>query len=344
MVTDKPLTRVAGLGLAVAVALLLLKLVAYYLTGSKAILSDALESIINVVSGLFLLFSLAVSAEPADADHPYGHGKIEFFAAGLEGGLISLAAILIFIEAVPAFFSPEPPRSLDTGILLVVAAGLVNLGVGWAFVREGRRVRSEALAANGQHLLADFVTSAGVILGLVLVRLTGAIWLDPLTACLVAAQILFTGYRLVRAAVGSLMDTTEPRILERVVAALNSIRQPGMLCPHALRVLRSGRRLHLDLHVSLPRNWTLEQVHAQEKAISQALLAALEEEGEAMLHLDPCDPSCCRCCTLESCPLRSSPFAEETPWTTNGVTAKHVNACPRRLESAPRAAASKGRP
>jgi cation diffusion facilitator family transporter len=307
--------------LLVSVLLLAVKFAAYFLTGSAAVLSDALESIINVITGAFMLVSVTVSSRPADESHPYGHGKIESFSAGLEGGLILLAAIIIVIEAAPRFFSPIPPQRLDLGILLLLGAGSANLGLGFFLLRHGRKHHSDALIADGHHLLTDFYTSGGVILGLFAVRATGWLWLDPLMACLVAVNILVPGFKLVRRSTQNLMNQSDPETLQRVVAALKQIKSPVWLAPHDLRVIRSGRYYHIDLHIHLPHYWTLSQAHEVEMEVAAALLQALGTEGDVMIHLDPCEPSNCSNCDLESCPARRQPFTSSESMTIEKVKA-----------------------
>ncbi len=308
MKTNHPLRRAAWLALMISLLLLVIKFIAYFLTNSKAVLSDALESIINVVTGAFLLFTINVSIQPIDENHPYGHGKIEAFSAGLEGGLIILAAITIIIEAVPAFFTPRPPENIGFGGIMLFGAGIINLLVGVYLLRSGKKHKSEALTADGRHLLADFYTSAGVIIGLLLVHLSGWSWLDPLVACLVAINILLPGLRLLQNAVKNLMNEADPALLDRIVTAFNEIKKPGWLYPHKLRALRSGRYHHIDLHIILPRYWPLSKIHAAEDEINAALLSAIGEEGDIMIHTDPCEPADCGCCNLTPCRERTSRF------------------------------------
>ncbi|MDA8164287.1 MAG: cation diffusion facilitator family transporter [Desulfobacteraceae bacterium] len=308
-----PPRKVALIAFLTSILLLGGKFIAYYLTGSAAALSDALESIINVVTGAFMLVSVAISSRPADESHPYGHGKIEAFSAGLEGGLILLAAMVILGEAAPRFLVPVPPQRLGLGTILLFGAGIINLILGLSVCYYGRRHRSEALEADGRHLLTDFYTSAGVVLGLLGVRSTGWLWLDPLVACLVAIQILVPGTKLVRNAVRNLMNEADPQILQRVVDALANMESPVWLCPHDLRVIRSGNYHHIDLHITLPHYWRLGQAHAVEKEIAAKLLATVGTAGDVMIHLDPCDSACCRSCRLESCPERQAPFAGSEP-------------------------------
>lgn len=311
--------RAARLAFITSFTLLLAKFGAYYLTDSKAVLSDAIESIINVVTAAFLMLSITVSSKPVDKSHPYGHGKIESFSAGLEGGLIIIAAVIIFIEAVPTFFYPQPPHNLGPGLYILGGAGAVNLLVGVYLLQAGRKHKSEALIADGRHLLTDFYTSAGVIIGLLLYNLSGFLWIDPFVACLVALNILIPGIKLFVNSFKNLMNEAEPELLERIVEGLNKIKKPGWLYPHKLRALRSGRYHHVDLHISLPHYWTLTQVHEAEQEITESLLEAIGEEGDVMIHVDPCEPPDCPVCAVEDCTERDSGFNGTRDWTVKEV-------------------------
>lgn len=282
-----------------------MKFGAYLLTGSTAILSDALESIINVVASGFALWSVYLSARPPDLRHPYGHGKIEYFSVGFEGALIILAAVTILYKSISAFFAELQLTHLDRGILLVLAAALVNLGLGVYLVRTGRRTRSLLLEADGRHLLTDVYTSAGVVVGLILVELTGILWLDPLVACLVAGNILFTGWRLMRESFGSLMDAADPEMIERIVGILNTHRKPEWIDIHQLRARRYGPEVHVDFHLILPRDFGLFEAHAHAKEIERLLLESVEEVSEVIVHLDPCEDPFCSQCRRYACDYRA---------------------------------------
>ena len=316
----RTLRMAARLAFVTSLLLLVAKFGAYYLTGSKAVLSDAIESIINVVTGAFLVLSILVSTRPVDENHPYGHGKIEAFSAGLEGGLIVLAAIIILVEAIPAFFAPHPPTNLGPGIFILGGAGAINLVVGLFLLHTGKKHKSEALRADGHHLLTDFYTSGGVIIGLLLFKVTGLAWIDPLVACLVAINILIPGSRLFNNSIKNLMNEADPELLSKIVEGLNKIKKPGWLYPHKLRALRSGRYHHVDLHIFLPHYWTLSQVHAAEKEITDALLEAIGEEGDIMIHVDPCEPPYCPVCKIEPCKERHTAFTGSSDWTVQEVT------------------------
>jgi cation diffusion facilitator family transporter len=315
----RSLRMAARLAFITSLLLLMAKFGAYYLTGSKAVFSDAIESIINVVTGAFLMLSIMVSTTPVDENHPYGHGKIEAFSAGLEGGLIILAAIMILVEAIPGFFAPYPPKNLGFGIFILGGAGVINLAVGTFLLHTGKKHKSEALRADGRHLLTDFYTSAGVIIGLLLYQITGLVWIDPLVACLVAINILIPGTRLFNNSIKNLMNEADPELLGRIVKGLNKIKKPGWLYPHKLRALRSGRYHHVDLHISLPHYWTLSQVHEAEKEITDALLEAIGEEGDIMIHVDPCEPPYCPACGIDSCKERYAEFTSSSDWTVQEV-------------------------
>ena len=322
----------ARLAFITSLTLLLAKFGAYYLTDSKAVLSDAIESIINVVTAAFLMLSISVSSKPVDENHPYGHGKIESFSAGLEGGLIIIAALIILVEAVPVFFKPQPPRNLGAGLYILGGAGIINLIVGAYLLRSGRKYKSDALSADGRHLLTDFYTSAGVIIGLLLYRFTGYVWLDPFIACLVALNILIPGIKLFTKSFKNLMDEADPELLERIVQGLNSIKKPGWLYPHKLRALRSGRYHHVDLHISLPHYWTLTQVHEAEQEITKALLEAIGEEGDIMIHIDPCEPPYCPVCEVDDCSERTAEYNSEPHWSVKEViSARGANNSPLNL-------------
>jgi cation diffusion facilitator family transporter len=312
--------RAGWIALGTGVLVFAVKVAAWGLTGSTAVLSDALESVVNVVAGALLLFSLHVSMQPADRNHPYGHGKVEFFSAGVEGTLIAIAALLIGIEAVRHLVVGAELRQLDLGLVLVSAATALNAGVGAWLLRVGRRAHSLALVADGKHLLTDVWTSVGVIVGLALVRLTGFDVLDPLVALLVALHVLRTGYELGRQAVGGLMDEADPNLLARMVAALEREREPWLIDAHSLRSWRSGHTEHVDLHVVVPRYFDADRLHQLGEVVESTLIGSSGLPGEAIVHFDPCRPRYCKTCRMEACPVREAPFAARRALTVERAT------------------------
>jgi cation diffusion facilitator family transporter len=307
--------RAGLISLVVSVVLLAAKYQAYLLTGSTAILSDALESIVNVVAAIFALGGLIFAGRPADRNHPYGHGKIEFFSAAFEGGLIAFAAVLIIYQVVQSLIRGVEVHRLESGLLIVLGAGLVNLALGWFLIRTGRRHESLTLVADGQHVLSDFYTSVGIVVGLLLVRATGISWLDPLVAAIVALNLMWTGARLVRQAAGGLLDEEDTALLNRLLEVLRGHIGDGVIRVHHLRAIRAGRFNHVDAHLVVPEFWSLEQAHELSENLAQQVIKEVGAEGELVFHTDPCHRIYCAMCDLEDCPVRREPYRGRPPLT-----------------------------
>ncbi|MGH7421733.1 MAG: cation diffusion facilitator family transporter [Candidatus Rokuibacteriota bacterium] len=307
--------RAVVISLGVAVVLLAAKYQAYLLTGSTAILSDALESIVNVVAAVFGLGGIIFAGRPADRNHPYGHGKIEFLSAAFEGGLIAFAAVLIVYEVILSLLRGPDVRALDVGVTIVLGAGLVNLLLGWYLIRAGRRYASLTLVADGRHVLADFYTSAGIVIGLLLVRFTGLAWLDPVVAAVVVLNLLWTGFRLVRQAAGGLLDEEDTGLLDRLLEVLRPHLGQGVIRVHHLRAIRSGRFHHVDAHLVVPEFWSVERAHELTEDLAEHVMKELGVEGEMTLHTDPCHRIYCAMCDLDDCPIRREPFRARSPLT-----------------------------
>jgi cation diffusion facilitator family transporter len=309
----------ALVSLVVGSGLLAAKYVAYGLTGSTAILSDAMESIVNVVAAIFALGGLLFAGRPADRNHPYGHGKIEFFSAAFEGGMIAFAAVIIVYEAGRTLLQGAEVRALDIGLLITAGAGLINLALGGFLVRTGRRHQSLTLVADGQHVLSDFWTSLGVVVGLLLVRVTGLPWLDPVVAAVVGLNLAWTGARLVRHAAGGLLDEEDTALLNRVLAALNASLVPGIIRVHNLRAIRSGRFSHIDAHLVVPEFWSVDRAHDAADTFEHQVIAVGALEGEIVFHTDPCRRAYCARCDIPDCPIRIEPFRSRPALTVDEV-------------------------
>jgi len=312
--------RAGRVSLVVGSAIFVGKLAAYLLTGSTAVLSDALESVVNVVAAALLLYSLAVAARPADHSHPYGHGKVEFFSAGVEGTLIAVAATLVLIEAGRSLWFGPSLRRIDLGLLLFTGLTAMNGALGLYLLQIGRRTHSLALHADGLHILTDVVTSLGILAGLSAVWLTGWAVLDPLVAIAVALNILRTGWTLLRAAVGGLMDEADDELLRSMAQALEEKRASWMIDVHSLRAWRSGAFQHVDLHVTVPRYYDAERLHHIDGEVTDQLLAAVGRAGDVIVHFDPCRPRECPGCGVPDCPVRASPFRRRDPLTLERAT------------------------
>jgi len=301
--------------LLLSIVLLLLKLGAFYLTNSTAILTDALESIVNVVASAFALYSIYISGQPRDQNHPYGHGKIEFLSSGFEGALILSAGFFILAEAVLSFFEPRSLQNLDWGIAIVAFTTGVNAFLGWRLVQNGQKTDSLALIADGRHLLTDSVSSAVVVVGIGLVWLTGQVWLDSVLSIILAGVIIYNGFVITRQSVARLMDETDLPTLNRVVTVLNDRKSPNWIDVHNLRVQKYGADLHIDCHLTLPYYWDLEHVHNEVHVFEDALKEASNSEVEIFVHTDPCLKECCDYCRVANCPVRAFSFVRDVDWT-----------------------------
>jgi cation diffusion facilitator family transporter len=306
--------------LAVGLGLMAIKFIAFHLTNSAAILSDALESIINVVAASFALASILIAAKSPDPTHPYGHGKIEYFSAGFEGALIILAALGIFYEAWPRLFHPQAIPRLERGMLLILGAALVNLILGAILVMVGRRTKSIVLTADGKHVLTDVYTTVGVLVGLVGVKFTGWNWLDGAVAFLVAINILVTGSRLVWQASVGLMDTSDPQLLEEICRVIADHRRPMWIDIHQLRARRSGSRVFMDFHLILPRDLSLDASHAEVKLLEKILNDYFEGQADILIHADPCMDPECPICGHEPCEHRRESTRMQPLWRSDTLT------------------------
>jgi len=312
--------RAAVLSLAIGAALLGVKYYAYVQTGSAAVLSDALESIANVAAALFAVWVLFFAGRPADRGHPYGHGKIEYFSAAFEGGLITFAAAMIAWYAVRDLSLGPAVDEIDLGLAITLGAGIVNAALGRYLIATGRRVRSLTLVADGQHVLSDFKTSVGVVVGLLLVRLTGRAFFDPLTALAVGLNLGWTGLQLVRHAAAGLLDAEDRELLARVVDACEAERRAGIIRIHRLRAIRSGREAHVDAHVIVPEYWSVDHAHDEIDAFEKRVLRHPGIEGEIVFHTDPCHRALCTACDVPECPVRRESFAGRPPLTVDEAT------------------------
>ena len=282
------LQTIAALSVAVGVVVLGLKILAWYVTGSIALYSDALESIVNVATAVAAFLAIRFSAKPADANHPYGHHKAEYLSVVLEGVLIVIAAISIFHEAWLAFLQPRMLTEPATGLAINGLASAVNAGWSYLLIRQGRARRSPALVADGKHLLTDVVTSVGVLVGLLLAIVTGIAILDPILAALVALNILWSGWQMIRESVGGLMDeAVVPDTLERIRAVISS-NADGALEAHDLRTRQAGRATFIDFHLVVPGDMPVTRAHAICDQIEKALRA---EVADALItiHVEPED-------------------------------------------------------
>lgn len=264
--TQPQRVRAMRLSLAAGIVILALKTAAFWLTGSMALKSDALESVVNVVAALFGLGAVIFAGQPADKEHPYGHGKMEYFSAAFEGGLISLAAAMILYESAVALVRGVELRDLGAGLALNLGAGALNGLLGWYLLRRGAALKSKTLEADGHHVLSDFYTTAGIAAGLFLVKATGWTRLDPAIAAAVGLLLGRTGFRLVRESAAALLDEEDSGTIDAIVSGLDGllkkgVDETGVITVHGLRAIRSGRYTHVDIHLVVPEYIPVSEAH-----------------------------------------------------------------------------------
>lgn len=289
------LKRAALASVIVGFSLLAVKFFAYWITDSAAILSDAAESIVNVVTAVFALYSLKVAVKPPDECHPYGHGKIEFFSAALEGGAIVVAAVWIIHKSIDELVAGPEIKQLDVGILLVTGAAVVNFVLGLYLIKIGKKERSLILEVDGRHVITDVVTSGGVVVGLIVVYFTKWMILDPVIAILAALNIVYTGWKLLRQAAIGMMDAASTEDNQRINEILSKPSFQQVCGYHKLRHRHSGNFHFVDFHLILPKQLQIEQAHAIATAV-EAQVASELGDASVMAHIEPCKRKDCPQC------------------------------------------------
>lgn len=290
-----PLRKFIYLSIAAAIVTILLKFYAYYVTGSMGFLSDALESFVNLFAAIFALIMFNISQKPADKEHEFGHSKAEYFSSAAEGALILIAAFTIIWSAVPRLVNPQPIENINTGLLFSLLASFVNLAVGMTLVRNGKKRRSLLLEADGEHLMTDVWTSAGVIVAIVFVKFTGWLIVDPIIAILVALHIIYTGYKLITRSASGLMDASLPEEdMEKIIAYLGSLKEQQIEY-HSLLTRAAGRRKFIAMHILVPGKWTVKQAHDHADEIEETIVNMFDEPVTVHTHLEPVeDPASMR--------------------------------------------------
>ncbi|MBK7853203.1 MAG: cation transporter [Bacteroidetes bacterium] len=304
----------------VSVVLFVIKIVAWYITNSVSILTDALESTINVVSGFIGLYSLYLSAQPKDENHPYGHGKVEFVSAAIEGTLISVAGLIIIYEAINNLQHPHVIGKLDYGIYLVSFTALINFTVGYYAVRKGKANNSMALVASGKHLQSDTYSTLGIIVGLILIYFTKLTWLDSAVALLFAFFIIFTGYKIIRSSLAGIMDEADTDLLKKVVASFQKNRKQNWIDLHNLRIIKYGGMLHLDCHMTVPWFLNVHEAHNEIDQLEKLVREHFGESVELFVHTDGCLDFSCKICTKTDCTVRKNAFVRQVEWSVENIS------------------------
>jgi cation diffusion facilitator family transporter len=315
--------KAAVISLIIGLSMFVFKITAYLITGSAAIFSDAAESIVHVLATGMALFSIFLSSRPADNSHPYGHGNIEYFSAGIEGLLIIIAAVVIIYEGVNSIIAGPELKQLGIGAVVITLASIVNLLLGNYLIRTGKKTNSITLVADGKHVLTDSITSFGVIIAVILVIITGIMLLDPIIAILVALNILFTGYKLIRESIGGLMNEVDQQKLDKLTDKLISIKKDYWIDIHELRFWQSGDRVFIDFHLILPYFFNIKQTHEEEAFIRKELQKDFERT-DLKVHLDYCISDLCKFCSYDECKVRKEVKSRDFSWNQSKLVGEPI--------------------
>jgi len=319
--------RLIILSFLVSLAIMGAKFYAYYASGSTTLLTDALESIVNVVAAAFAYYSIYLASQPRDLNHPYGHGKIEFFASGLEGVLILLAALYIFLHAWQHLYARPELTRLDLGIIISLSSAAVNGMLGYYLVSQGKSSHSPAILADGKHLKLDALNGVFVVVALVITYVTNLFWIDSIASLIFASVMCWQGLNLIREAIAALMDETNPEVFQKVIQWIVSNKKQEWIDLHNLRVQQYGGDLHIDCHLTLPRYWDLNRVHDEIHEFEVTIGKVLPTDIEIFVHVDPCLDECCQHCPMANCQIRQHEFIKEIEWNkvNLALNQKHFN-------------------
>lgn len=310
--------------------LLIIKYIAYFLTGSVAIFTDATESIVNVVAACIGMYALYLSAQPPDKTHPFGHGKIEIISSAIEGTMIMVAGGLIILESVQSFFNPGEISDLDIGLVLVALAAVANYVVGRIAIAKGRKSRSPALEASGKHLCSDTYSSVGIIIGLIVVYVAmylgyDARWLDSSIAVVFGVIIMYTGFGVIRKSADDTMDRADEELIKEVSDIINEYRHDDWIDVYNLRMIKYGPKIYIDMKVVFPRTMTVEMVDAEKAEIDEAVTAKYGDSVETSINCIPCSDFHCRHCS-RNCFQRAMEFESKLEWSPTRMVNPHTHA------------------
>jgi cation diffusion facilitator family transporter len=304
----------------ISLLLLVGKFIAWKLTNSVGILTDALESIVNVVTGFISLYSIRFALSPSDKEHPFGHGKVESLSASLEGLLIIVAGMYIIFEAIRRLFNPMVINDLDIGILIIAVAGLANYLMGYYSIINGRKHKSIALVASGKHLQTDTYSTIGLIGGLAVLYFTGRVWIDSAIAIIFGIFIMVTGYKILRETIANLLDKADFNILERIAGILWDNRTENWIEIHKLRLLKNGNTLHLYGDLTLPWFMNVAEAHREIDILRDVIVANGIDNVDITIHTDACTSDLCGKCILKTCTKRSTMFVKQLRWRVETMT------------------------
>ncbi len=308
-----------------SVILFIGKLIAYLLTNSVGILTDALESTVNVLTGFISVYSISVSLKPRDKDHPFGHGKIESLSASVEGILILFAGLIIIFEAIKRLFNPIEIQQLDIGIVIIAVAGLINYILGYYSIKTGRKHDSIALVAGGKHLQSDTYSTIGLVVGLILLLVTKIAWLDSVIAVLFGSIIIFTGIKILKETTSNLMDEADVNMLKEIVEILYKKKSEVWINIHNLKLVKYGDSFHIDCDLTLPWYMNISDAHKESDLIMKIISDNYSQNIDFTIHTDECKPYLCKHCRIMDCNYRKQDFKIDLEWTLGEMTESSGN-------------------
>lgn len=309
----------------ISIILFIAKAVVYFITHSVGILTDALESIVNIAATLMGLYSLSVSLKPKDEDHPFGHGKIELVTASFEGLLIIIAGVFILYESVHRFFNPVEITNLGIGIWVIFIAGVVNYIMGYYSIKVGREHNSIALISSGKHLQSDTYSTIGLIIGLLIVYITKIVWIDAVVACIFGIIIIYTGYAILKHTLTNLIDTADFPRIKKIAGVLSEHRRVSWIDVYKLKILKFGSLHHVYATLCLPKFYSMEEAYNERKKIENVLLEYYDVQFEIHIQTEPCNSSLCNSCMVEDCSFREYPFIAKPLWTKETITKPSIS-------------------
>lgn len=312
--------RVQQIIVSCSVLIMICKFGAFFITNSVGILTDAMESIVNVIAGLVTLYSLYLAAKPKDKKHPFGYGKIELISASVEGILILMAGFFIIFTGIRRLFEPAEIAKLDIGIIVVAVAGAANYLLGWWGIRVGKRHDSIALIAGGKHLQSDTYSSIGLVLGLILLYATKINWIDSALALIFGSIIAVTGIGILRKTVANLMDSANKGYLEKMLAAVTDVKKPEWIDIHDLKIIKYGSNFYIDCDLTVPWYYTVARGYEAVEELKDVIRKGFSDRITLSVHLDPCMERHCSHCMVSDCPYRRQPFVAPLTYTLDDLT------------------------
>ncbi|MBO6201633.1 MAG: cation transporter [Chryseobacterium sp.] len=305
---------------AVGIILFIGKITAWKLTNSDSVFSDAMESIVNIISAFMGLYALYLGGKPRDENHPYGHGKVEFVTSAIEGSLISIAGVMIIYEGSNSLITGKVLNKIDWGIWIIAATAIANYVLGYISIQKGKAENSIVLISSGKHLQSDTFSTLGVVVSLVLVYFTKLVWIDSVVALALGFYIITIGYKIIRQSLSGIMDEADPAMLGRLAEFLNENRKPEWIDVHNMKIQQFGSRLHIDAHMTLPWYFELRTAHNEMEAMIKLIAENTDRSVEFNFHMDDCKPISCAICQVVNCPVRQYEILKKVEWTGENIS------------------------